>query len=97
MDDDLAKDMTLASTSDGLSFAPSPRPHPVDVGSSPIPGNGGIGTGRSGGGVSIGDVIGVIGAVVIRGGTVDGDHCDPHGGRGRVNDRIPGGILRGRF
>lgn len=75
----------------------SPRPHPVTVGSYPGPGEGGIGTGRRGGGISIGDVIGVIGVVVIRGGTVDGDHCDPRGEHRRVNDRIPPSILHGRF
>lgn len=80
--------------------ADSPRPHPVAVGSYPGSGSGSVGSGR---GINIGDVIGVIGAVVIRGGVADGDHCDPRGGRGRrggsgilVNDR-GGAILRGRF
>lgn len=80
--------------------AESPRPHPVAVGSYPGSGSGSVGSGR---GISIGDVIGVIGAVVIRGGEVDGDHCDPRGGRHRrggpgvmVNDR-GGAILRGNF
>ncbi|MGI8510893.1 MAG: hypothetical protein ACR2MQ_16410, partial [Gemmatimonadaceae bacterium] len=80
--------------------AESPRPHPVAGGSYPGPNGGSVGSGR--GGISIGDVIGVIGAVVIRGGVVDGDHCDPRGGRRRggsgilVNDR-GGAIMRGRF
>lgn len=81
-------------------IADSPRPHPVAVGSYPGPGGGSVGRGS---GIGIGDIIGVIGAVVIRGGVVDGDHCDPRGGRGRrggsgilVNDR-GGAIMRGRF
>lgn len=79
--------------------AESPRPHPVAGSSYPGPGSGSVGSGH---GVSIGDVIGAIGAVVIRGGVVDGDHCDPRGGRRRggsgilVNDR-GGAIIRGRF
>ncbi len=75
----------------------SPRPHPVAVGTYPGSGSGGVGTSRRGGGISIGDVIGVIGAVVIRGGTVDGDHCDPRGEHRTVNNRIPPSIMRGRF
>lgn len=78
----------------------SPRPHPVAVGSYPGSGSGSASTGR--GGISIGDVIGAIGAVVIRGGVVDGDHCDPRAERRRrgapeilVNNRGP--VLRGNF
>ncbi len=61
-----------------------PRPRPAIVRTYP-------------GSSSIGDIIGVIGAVVIRGGTVDGDHCDPRGGHRSVNERIPPSIMRGRF
>lgn len=82
-----------------------PRPHPVDVGSAPGSGSGGMDAGRGGiggSGISIGDVIGgVIGAVVIRGGAVDGDHCDPRGrrsgGSGILVNNRGGSILRGRF
>lgn len=80
----------------------SPRPHPVTVGSYPGSGSGSASTGHGGGGISIGDVIGAIGAVVIRGGVVDGDHCDPRAERRRrgtpeilVNNRGP--VLRGNF
>ena len=68
---------------------PSPRPQPVATTN---------GSGRDegrGGGSSIGSVLGGIFTVVIRGGGVDGDNCDPRteGGRGRVpvsiNNRIP--------
>lgn len=85
--------------SQDVPVAESPRPHPMTGGSYPGPGSGSVGSGR---GISIGDVIGVIGAVVIRGGVVDGDHCDPRGGRRRggsgilVNDR-GGAVMRGRF
>jgi len=71
------------------------RPQPVDVsypGDTPVPT-------RDGGGV-MGGIIGAIGGVVLRGGAVDGDHCDPRGRRGGgggilINRRGP--ILRGTF
>lgn len=72
---------------------PSQRPRPVvSVGAGP--GDDGIGTGRGG----IGGAMGGIITVVLRGGVVDGDECDPRtDGRGRgrgrvqiaVNNRIP--------
>ena len=83
----------------------SQRPHPIDMPS-------GVGTQvERGGGSDIGRVLGGIISVVIRGGGVDGDECDPRpGGRGRVpifiNSRFPGTpgtfpgsgrIGRGRF
>jgi hypothetical protein len=68
---------------------PSPRPQPVasNGGGS---GDGEIGRGRGNVGAGIGTVIGVI----LRGGIVDGDDCDPRSeGRPRggiaVNNRIP--------
>lgn len=72
---------------------PSPRPRPVasDGGGA---GDDGIGTGRGGVGGGMGGII----TVVLRGGVVDGDECDPRtDGRGRgrgrvqiaVNNRIP--------
>lgn len=70
----------------------SQRPQPVDVHyppSDPSPVNGGDG-----------GIIGAIGAVILRGGIGDGDHCDPRS-RGRrgggilINQRGP--ILRGHF
>lgn len=81
-----------AATSDP---APSPRPQPVDV---PYPGST-RGDG-SGGGSSIGVIIGAIGGAILRGGVVDGDHCDPRGRRGGgggilINQRGP--IFRGHF
>lgn len=77
---------TTPSTNDGIVVT---RPHPVDV--SYPSGGAGDGSARgSGSGIGIGDVIGAIGSVVIRGGTVDGDHCDPraerrHGGMGGIS------------
>jgi hypothetical protein len=57
----------------------APRPHPVTPSSSPgnvagIPGND-----MPNGGV--GQTIGTIIGVVLRGGVADGDHCDPRAGR----------------
>jgi hypothetical protein len=66
---------------------PSQRPQPV---ASTGAGTGDAGQGRGHGGIGIGDVIGVI----LRGGIVDGDDCDPRTeGRGRggisINTRFP--------
>ncbi|HUQ47744.1 MAG TPA: hypothetical protein VM053_05790 [Gemmatimonadaceae bacterium] len=70
---------------------PSPRPQPV---SSTI--GGGDREGRMGGsgGGGIGNVIGGIFTVVVRGGGVDGDHCDPRTDGRRptntaINNRLP--------
>jgi hypothetical protein len=78
----------------------SPRPQPVDV-SYPSTDRG-VGRGDGDGGNSgmggLGGIIGAIGGVVLRGGTVDGDHCDPRSHRGGgilINRRGP--ILRGTF
>jgi hypothetical protein len=71
------------------------RPHPVDVS---YPGNTPVST-RDGGSV-MGGIIGVIGGVVLRGGAVDGDHCDPRarrGGGGGILINRRGPILRGTF
>lgn len=76
-----------SAPSDEGAAAPSSRPHPVDVptGNSGGQGAGDGNNGRHGGGIGIGDIIGAIGGVIIRGGVVDGDHCDPRtdGRRGR--------------
>jgi hypothetical protein len=67
-----------------------PRPSPT-----PIDPNGGVGThGQNGGGSTagtsdgVGSIIGTIFGAVIRGGVVDGDHCDP---RTDGRRRRPGG------
>lgn len=70
---------------------PSPRPQPVASTT---------GSGRDegrGGGSNIGSVLGGIFSVVIRGGGVDGDNCDPRpsGGHTAVNNRIP--VITGTF
>jgi hypothetical protein len=84
-----------------VATTPSPRPQPVDVPSpSSDPGaargdGGGRGSSGTGG---WGGIIGAIGGAILRGGVVDGDHCDPRGHRGGgilINQRGP--ILRGRF
>ena len=68
---------------------PSPRPQPVaQTGNGG--GDGSMGRGRGDIGTGIGTVIGVV----LRGGVVDGDDCDPRSeGRGRggisINNRIP--------
>ena len=75
--------------------ATAPRPHPVDM-----PSGSGMPEGN-GGGMSTGRVLGGIISVVLRGGGVDGDQCDPRtdGRRGRypgsINARIP--VIRGTF
>lgn len=69
-----------------------PAPPPVPVGREPMPG------GRGGmGGVIPGGVIGAIGGVIIRGGSIgDDDHCEIHPGRGTmINRRIP--VIRPTF
>ena len=83
----------------------APSPHPVDVSypaSDPGTMRGGDGGGGDdgGGGGGIRGIIGAIGGVILRGGVVDGDHCDPrshrNGGGGiLINRRGP--ILRGTF
>jgi hypothetical protein len=71
----------------------TPRPQPVDV-SYP---SGESGSTHSGGG--LGSILGAIGGAILRGGVVDGDHCDPRGRRGGgtilINHRGP--ILRGTY
>lgn len=69
----------------------SPRPHPIDM-----PSGAGTQVGR-GGGSNVGTILGGIISVVLRGGGVDGDECDPRtDGRRRVptsiNSRFPVGI-----
>lgn len=81
---------------------PSPRPQPVATTT-----GGGDREGRAGGS-GIGNILGGIFTVVIRGGGVDGDNCDPRtegrpGGHTAVNNRIPvigtfpGGGMGGGF
>jgi hypothetical protein len=75
---------------------PSQRPQPV-ASTGAGSGDGVIGEGRGSRGVGIGDIIGVV----LRGGIVDGDDCDPRSeGRGRrggiaINTRIP--VIGGTF
>jgi hypothetical protein len=52
-----------------------PRPSPVPA---QTPGGS---AGQQDGGSAVGAILGGIFGAVIRGGTVDGDHCDPRGGR----------------
>lgn len=76
---------------------PSQRPQPIasNGGGS---GEGRMGSGRGDRGAGIGVVIGSVIGVVLRGGVVDGDECDPRtdGRRGgvhtAVNNRIPIGV-----
>ena len=96
-----AAPVQTSDASTTVATAPSPRPEPVDIpATSTYPGptrgdGGGSGVGGLGG---WGGVIGAIGGAILRGGVVDGDHCDPrgrHGGGILINQRGP--ILRGRF
>jgi hypothetical protein len=82
-------------THEPVAVAPRPVPIVVQAGDATA---GDYGTGGSGGGVFGGG--GGIGGVIIRGGGVDGDHCEPHGGRGRTTRgpvyTNPGVIIIGR-
>ena len=85
---------------------PTPRPRPIPVG---VPagagGSGTAGTGDGsgssegrGGGSGVGAVIGTVIGVIIRGGVVGDDHCDPRtdGRRGRGGmGGYPGTVIRG--
>jgi hypothetical protein len=82
--------------------APDPYQDPVATlprpGAFVLPAGNGAGTAPRGGtgAGGIGPIIGVI----IRGGDIDGDHCEPHGGRGRgplpgVYIPEPGGVAGG--
>lgn len=79
-----------APTPTEVAPLPSQRPQPV-ASTGGGSGDGQIGTGRGSRGIGIGDVIGVI----LRGGVVDGDDCDPRsdgrhrGGTILINNRIP--------
>ena len=101
--------VTATETPEAAVAAATPQPtaepsRPTPVG--PIPsgsgGSGGSGTGSAGtgsgshgSGPGIGDVIGTVFGVVIRGGIGDDDHCDPRtDGRRRrdpiaINTRVP--------
>ncbi|HEU4586404.1 MAG TPA: hypothetical protein VFR95_11685 [Gemmatimonadaceae bacterium] len=71
-----------------------PAPPPVPVGREPSSG------GRGGGGMGPGGVIGAIGGVIIRGGSIgDDDHCEIHpgGGRGGVMINVPSPVIRRTF
>ncbi|HEY5087234.1 MAG TPA: hypothetical protein VII66_07770 [Gemmatimonadaceae bacterium] len=86
---------TVAAPVAQTPVAVLPRPQPVDIpASEPGPSRGDGGGGGIGG--IIGAIGGAIGGAILRGGVVDGDHCDPrsHGGGGiLINRRGP--IFRG--
>ena len=89
---------TAATSVDGAQGPSSPRPRPVDV-SYPANAPGPMRGDRDGAG-GIGGILGTIGGAILRGGAIDGDHCDPrahrNGGGGiLINQRGP--ILRGTF
>ena len=88
---------TVTPSEPSPTSSPAPRPQPVDV---PASGSstGSDRGGSRGGGTSIGGIIGAIGGAILRGGVVDGDHCDPrgrHGGGILINQRGP--IFRGNY
>ena len=94
---DVSEDVEEAPTTPASSpvqevTLPSPRPQPV-ASTGGVYGDGNVGRGRG----DIGSGVGTIIGVVLRGGVVDGDDCDPRSegrarGRGAtiaVNNRIP--------
>lgn len=106
---DAEAEVPIAETElQGMSEAPvatiddapvAPRPTPVAVS---MPGGSGEGRGDSGVGVGTGVAIGTIIGVVLRGGAVGEDHCEPPGQRTgarrptiAINTRIP--VIRGTF
>jgi hypothetical protein len=96
---DVASD--AQATTEQAPVAVSPRPQPVNVSyPSSNPGSDGGESGGGGSGSAIGAVIGAIGGAILRGGTVDGDHCDPrghHGSMGGILIHRRGPIFRGNF
>jgi hypothetical protein len=67
-----------------------PADGPDDVPEPVVHGRGG------GGGGGLGGILGAIGSAILRGGVVDGDHCDPRGHRGiMINEGGP--VLRGTY
>lgn len=95
-DEIVTQPVAVVPTPSEPATSASPRPHPVDMpsGSGTVRGNGG--------GSDIGTVLGGVISVVLRGGGVDGDACDPRedarrGGRGpiSINSRIP--VIHGTF
>ena len=73
---------------------PRPSPTPVDPNAGQgAPGRDGGGSSAGNGGGGIGAVLGGIFGAVIRGGVVDGDHCDPRsdGRHGRHGGGYPSG------
>jgi hypothetical protein len=89
-----ATDESSEATTVATAPVPEPTHEPVAVAPRPVPivvqagdaTSGDYGTSGNGGGVFGGG--GGIGGVVIRGGGVDGDHCEPHGGRGRTRGPV---------
>jgi hypothetical protein len=90
MDVAAADDNSEQVTTEAIAPVPEPSHEPVAVAPRPVPivvqagdaTSGDYGTSGNGGGVFGGG--GGIGGVVIRGGGVDGDHCEIHSGRGRT-------------
>jgi hypothetical protein len=66
-------------TTDPVASVPHPAAQPTEPAASTGAGE----YGRSGDGGGIFGGMGPVIGVVIRGGGVDGDHCEPHNGRGR--------------
>lgn len=78
---------------------PRPTPNPVDI-PAPPPVPVGREPSSGGGGMGPGGVIGAIGGVIIRGGSIgDDDHCEIHPGRGRggIMINVPSPVIRPTF
>lgn len=96
------------TTAPQTAAAPTPQPGPPTPTpgnvSGPTPSNGGDGTANQPGngagrddGDGIGNTVGSVLGAILRGGVVDGDHCDPRGGhrRGGIISEMPGGVIGG--
>lgn len=83
-----------APTTEVASAAPAPVDQPDVATPRPEP----VAVSYPSGGGGFGAVIGAIGGAILRGGVVDGDHCDRrgrHGGTILINHRGP--VLRGTY
>lgn len=92
-----SESVSPVATNDDAPVAPRPTPVISSMPSGSREGRGDSGVGAGGSGIGIG--IGTIFGVVLRGGGVGEDHCEPPGARRQptisINNRVP--VIRGTF